>query len=76
MKNSEDNLATKYPDVFDKGLGRLPGKVYLHVDPASQPVFLPARKMEDACLRKGEIQGGTTKVAGSQGYRTCCEPTD
>ena len=45
MENSEDDLATKYADVFDKGLGRLPGKVYLQVDPAAQPVILPARKV-------------------------------
>ena len=45
MKNSEDDLATKYPDVLDKVLGRLPRNVYLQVDPASQPVILPVRKM-------------------------------
>ena len=40
-----DDLLDKYPDVFDKGLGTLPGKVHLQVDPDSKPVILPARKV-------------------------------
>ena len=45
VKNLENDLANKYPDVFDNGLGKLPGKVHLQVDPACQPVILPARKV-------------------------------
>ena len=39
------NLLDKYPDVFDKGLATLPGKVYLQVEPDYMPVILPARKV-------------------------------
>ena len=45
VENLENNLANKYPDVFDNGLGKLPGKVHLQVDPACQPVIPPARKL-------------------------------
>ena len=40
-----DDLLDKYPVVFDKGFGTLPGKVHLQVDPDSKPVILPARKV-------------------------------
>ncbi len=39
------DLVVKYTDVFDNGLGKLPGKVHLQVDPACQPVIPPARKV-------------------------------
>ena len=45
VENLENDLANKYPDVFDNGLGKLPGKVRRHGDPACQPVILPARKV-------------------------------
>ena len=45
VENLENDLANNYPDVFDNGLGKLPGKVHLQVDPGSQPVILPARKV-------------------------------
>ena len=45
VENLENDLANKYPDVFDNGLGKLPGKVHLHVDPAYQSVILPASKV-------------------------------
>ena len=45
VNNLENNLANSYPDVFDSGLGKLPGKVHLQIDPACQPVILPARKV-------------------------------
>ena len=45
VENLENDLANNYPDVFDNGLGKLPGKVHLQVDPACQPVILPARKV-------------------------------
>ena len=45
VENLENDLANKYPDVFDNGLGKLPGKGHLQVDPACQPVILPARKV-------------------------------
>ena len=41
----EDDRIVKYADVFDKHPGKLPGKVHLQVDPACQPVILPARKV-------------------------------
>lgn len=44
-ENLENDLANKYPDVFDNGLGKLPGRVHLQVHPACQPVILPARKV-------------------------------
>ena len=64
VENLENDLANKYPDVFNNGLGKLPGKVYLHVDPACQPVILPARKVPVS------VQGGTQKVAGSKSCRS------
>jgi len=45
VENLENDLTNKYPDVFDDGLGKLPGKVHLQVDPVCQPVVLPARKV-------------------------------
>ena len=44
-ENLETDLANKCPEVFDNGLCKLPGKVHLQVDPACQPVILPARKV-------------------------------
>ena len=42
----ENDPANKYPDVFDNDLGKLPRyNVHLQVDPACQPVILPARKV-------------------------------
>ena len=38
-------LIDKYPDVFNKRLGTLPGKVHFQVDPDYKPVVLPARKI-------------------------------
>ena len=46
VENLENDLANKYPDVFDNDLGKLPRyNVHLQVDPACQPVILPARKV-------------------------------
>jgi len=45
VNNLENDLANSNPDVFDNGLGKLPGKVHLQIDPACQPVILPARKV-------------------------------
>ena len=44
-ENLETDLANKCPEVFDNGLCKLPGKVHLQVDPACQPVILPAGKV-------------------------------
>ena len=48
VENLENDLANNYPDVFDNGLGKLPGKVHLQVDPTCQPVILPARKVPES----------------------------
>ena len=45
MENANDDLTANYVDVFNKGLGTLPGKVRLQVDPDCKPVILPARKV-------------------------------
>jgi len=45
VENLENDLSNKYPDVYDNGLGKLPGKVHLQVDPGCQPMILPARKV-------------------------------
>ena len=70
VENLEDDLATKYADVFDKGLGRLPGKVHLQVDLAAQPVILPATKVPVSMREKfkAELQRLCT---ASQGHHTC-----
>ena len=44
VENS-DGLKVKYPDVFNKDLGTLPGMVHLQVDPECRPVLLRARKV-------------------------------
>ena len=49
VENLEYDLVMKYVDVFDDGLGKLPGKVHLQGDPASQSVILPARKVPVRC---------------------------
>jgi len=45
LEDVSSDLIDKYPDVFNKGLGTLPGNVHLQVDPDSKPVVLPARKI-------------------------------
>ena len=45
VENANDDLTANYADVFNKGLGTLPGKVRLQVDPDCKPVILPARKV-------------------------------
>ena len=45
VENANDDVTAKYEDVFGKGLGTLPGKVRLQVDPDCKPVILPARKV-------------------------------
>jgi len=45
VDNLENDLTNKYPEVFDNGLGKLPGKVHLQVDPVCQPAILPDRKV-------------------------------
>ena len=44
LQNLKNDLSSKYPDVFDNGLGKLLAS-YLQVDPACQPVIVPARKV-------------------------------
>ncbi|KAL9958346.1 hypothetical protein ACROYT_G035351 [Oculina patagonica] len=56
VENLEDDLVVKYADVFDNGLGKLPGKVHLQVDPASQPVILPARKVPVSVREKFKLE--------------------
>ncbi|PFX23749.1 Retrovirus-related Pol polyprotein, partial [Stylophora pistillata] len=64
VENLEDDLVMKYVDVFDDGLGKLPGKVHLQGFPNGNS---PSK--ESACLSHREIQGRTSKVAGSRGTR-------
>jgi len=45
VEDVNSDLIDKFPDVFNKSLGTLPGKVHLQVDPDSKPVVLPARKI-------------------------------
>ena len=52
MENVNSDLIDKYPDVFDKSLGTLPGKVHLQVDPDAKPVVLPARKIPVSVQQK------------------------
>ena len=39
------NVLDEYQDVFDGGLGTLPGKVHLHVEPGAVAVQCPARRV-------------------------------
>ena len=45
VEDVNSDLIHKYPDVFNKGLGTLPGKVHLQVDPDSKPVVFPVCKV-------------------------------
>ncbi|KAL9954928.1 hypothetical protein ACROYT_G042516 [Oculina patagonica] len=56
VENLEDDLVVKYADVLDNGLGKLPGKVHLQVDPACQPVILPARKVPVSVREKFKVE--------------------
>ena len=56
VENLESDLANKYPDVFDDGLGKLPGKVHLQVDPACQLGILPARKVPVSVKEKFQAE--------------------
>ena len=48
VENANDDLTANYA----KGLGTLPGKVRLQVDPDCKPVILPARKVPVSVLEK------------------------
>ena len=39
------NILNEYADIFDGGLGTLPGKVHLHVEEGAKPVQCPARRV-------------------------------
>ena len=52
VEDVNSDLIDKYPDVFNKGLGTLPGEVHLQVDPYSKPVVLPARKIPASVWEK------------------------
>ena len=39
------NILDEYADVFDGGLGTLPGKEHLHVEEGAKPVQCPARRV-------------------------------
>ena len=69
LENLENDLTNKYPDVFENGLGKLPGKVHLQVDLVCQPVILPARKVPVSVKEK--FKGELKKVAGSKSYCSC-----
>ena len=56
VENLENDLANKYPDVFDNDLGKLPGIGHLQVDPACQPVILPARKVPVSVEDKFKVE--------------------
>ena len=56
VENVSGDLIDKFPDVFDEGLGILPGKVHLQVDPDSKPVILPARKVPVAVREKFKVE--------------------
>ena len=56
VENLEDDLIVKYANVFDKHPGKLPGKVHLQVDPACQPVILPARKVSISVKDKFKVE--------------------
>ena len=45
VESASNDLTVKFTDVFNKALGTLPGKVHLQVDPNSNPVILPDRKV-------------------------------
>ena len=52
VENVNSDRIDKYPDVFDKSLGTLPGKVHLQLDPDAKPVVLPARKIPVSVQQK------------------------
>ena len=56
VENANDDLTANYADVFNKGLGTLPGKVRLQVDPDCKPVILPARKVPVSVREKFKEQ--------------------
>ena len=50
VENANDDLTANYAEVFNKGLGTLPGKVCLQVD--CKPVILPATKVSVSVREK------------------------
>ena len=44
MGEDKNDIFKSYVDVFDGGLGRLPGKAHLQVDPTVTPVIAPLRR--------------------------------
>ena len=64
-------MVDKHADVFNDGLGRLPGLVHLEVDSHHKPVVLPAQKIPVSvrdqfkeALQRLERQGVITPVEG------------
>ena len=44
IPNTKDAVIRRHADVFN-GLGKMPGKVHLHVDPDIEPVVMPPRRV-------------------------------
>ena len=49
VEDVSGDLIEKFLDVFDEGLGTLPGKVHLQVDPDSKPVILAKQNKPPSC---------------------------
>ena len=47
-----DELVRRYPEVFAKGLGTLPGTVHLRVDENAEPSVTPSRRIPTALREK------------------------
>ena len=53
------NLLVEYADVFDGGLGTLPGKVHLHVEEGARHVQCPARHSANYTEAEAENRTGS-----------------
>ena len=58
VENANDDLTR----MFLTGLGTLPGKVHLQVEPDCKPIILPGRKV---CVCLGELQKRAPKAGTS-----------
>lgn len=51
-QSNKNDIVSKYADVFDGTLGKLEGKVHLHVNPDAVPVSLPCRSVPVSIRKK------------------------
>ena len=74
MGEDKNDIFKSYADVFDGGLGRLPGKAHLQVDPTVTPVIAPLRRT--AVSLKPKLKQELERLQKMEVIQQVDEPTD